>query len=493
MALPTSGTYNFLSSQAALLIDQAFQKLGKRPTELVPYDIYNATTEINLIVLDWVNRGINLWLLEKVYLSLARYQATYTLDISISDIIQANTRTFTRALGATPASFTINRTQIGAARTNTADTYDNGGGGVPNNAFDGNLATLCTQNVADGNISFDYGAGNTRTVTSFGIYPIAATSLVIECNNINPNTPGDWVQIGAIAAPTLATLNTVNIALPQAARYYRVREIGGDTLNVAEVYFNTGIAANAFDGNPATACIQQDPNGVISYNYDEPIGTTEISPTVINFIGITSNITATYTINVRASILDDGNYITILSIPAQTYTAGVTVWLDIDKPVSALYYDIIEVTTEDPIPLNIQEIYFTNNIFDIPISNAGRYSYFTFTNKNIEGRPSNYYFNKQIVPELTLWPVPAAQFQVLQLSVAKLAQDAGRITNGLQIPPLFYPALVDALAAGLASDYRPELEQSLSAKAERTFGAAYANNTENVPLTIQPEWRGSVW
>jgi hypothetical protein len=488
MALPTSGTYNFLSTQASLLIDKAFQKLGKKPTELVPYDVDNAVSNMNLILLDWVNRGINLWLLRRSYLSLARYQATYILDPNISEIIQINTRTFTRILGATPASVTLNRVAVGVVQSNTTNSYDSGGGGNPLLAFDGNLATSCLQVVVDGNISKDYGVGQTRTVTSVGVIPIAATTLVVEYCLVNPANPVNWTQIATINAPTLNQLNSVNIAAPQAARYYRVRGTGGATLNIVEIYFNTGIAANAFDNDPNTSCTQQDPNGVISYNYAAPVGSNAASPNVIFFIGIRSKTTQTYTINVRASILNDGNYITLLSLPAQVYTAGVTVWCDLPQPVSALYYDIIEVTANNPTPLDISEIYLTNNTFDIPVNNVGRWGYLNFTNKSMEARPSNYYFNKQIDPTLTIWPLAAPGYQVLQISAQILVQDVGQITNTIQIPPLFYLALVDTLATTLAQEYRPDLVQILQTQSERSFSAAYANNTENVPLTLRPDW-----
>jgi hypothetical protein len=77
---------------------------------------------------------------------------------------------------------------------------------------------------------------------------------------------------------------------------------------------------------------------------------------------------------------------------------------------------------------------------------------------------------------------------VLQISAQILVQDVGQITNTIQIPPLFYLALVDTLATTLAQEYRPDLVQILQTQSERSFSAAYANNTENVPLTLRPDW-----
>ncbi len=486
MALPTSGTYNFLSTEVATIIDHAFQGIGKTPSSLVSYDIFNARTKINLICLDWVNRGINLWLLQTSYLSLARYQSTYALDSNIADVIQVNTRTFNRALGGVPKSLNLNISNNGTAQSNTTDTYDGNGGGDANNPFT-TSSDGCTQTSINGNISYYYGVGHTRTLRSVGIISnVDATyTLVLEASN----NSADWEEVIAIPVTDFEKGLSYNFAIPAAdvvtAAYYRIRETDGETLDIQNLYFNTGIPSYAFDGLSTTSCTQEDTNGLISYTYPDL--------TLINFIGITSNTTQIYKIHVTADVRDDGNYVTILEIPSQVYVAGVPVWFDIPVPISALTYDILESTAADdnPVPLDIQELYLANNTWDIPVSLCGRSTYNSFANKGAEGRPSNFYFNRQIAPTLSIYPLAADQYKVLQLSCETMVQDVGSLTNALQVPPLFYPALIEALTTALSYEYRPEASAALEAKSERTFARAYAKNTENLTYTITTDW-GSI-
>ena len=66
--MATSGTTDFNLSIDDL-IEEAFERCGMRPT--AGYQLSSARRSMNLLFLDWANRGLNLWTIE---------QATYTLS-----------------------------------------------------------------------------------------------------------------------------------------------------------------------------------------------------------------------------------------------------------------------------------------------------------------------------------------------------------------------------------------------------------------------------
>ena len=66
--MATSGTTDFNLSIDDL-IEEAFERCGMRPT--AGYQLSSARRSLNLLFLDWANRGLNLWTIE---------QATYTLS-----------------------------------------------------------------------------------------------------------------------------------------------------------------------------------------------------------------------------------------------------------------------------------------------------------------------------------------------------------------------------------------------------------------------------
>ena len=72
--MATSGTTDFNLSIDDL-IEEAFERCGMRPTS--GYHLTSARRSLNLLFLDWANRGLNLWTIE---------QATYTLTQGINEI-----------------------------------------------------------------------------------------------------------------------------------------------------------------------------------------------------------------------------------------------------------------------------------------------------------------------------------------------------------------------------------------------------------------------
>lgn len=226
-----SGTYSFQSLENDDLILECFERIGFAGDQLVPVQMQSARRSLNFLLLDWISKSINLWTINKLYLPLNTGQSKYTLGTSITDILEVLQRTFTRQLN-------------GTAQSNTADTYDNGGGGNPLFAFDNNFSTACTQNVANGNISYTYGAGVSQSIAFIGIRTNVSGNynLVVEYSNDNATwlpLNVDWTHPYVYQT---GVTRWADVITPVSAMTYRIREIGGATLNIQEIYFgNTTI------------------------------------------------------------------------------------------------------------------------------------------------------------------------------------------------------------------------------------------------------------
>lgn len=291
----------------------------------------------------------------------------------------------------------------------------------------------------------------------------------------------DWIS----KSTNLWTLNTGYLPLNTGQSKYVMESTITDILQINLRTFtrqlngtaassNGGVAANAFDGNPATACTQNAQDGNISYDYG--VGINQL----INFVGIRSNEILNYTLIVESSV-DNVNWLPLLVIPQQEYSIGVTKWFDIILPINARAYRIRET---GGLTLNIQEIYFTNNIMDLKLSPVSRDTYLSFSQKFIHGKPSCYYFDKQITPILNIWYPPISMYQLLQYSYIKVMQDAGGFYNIADVPSRMYPALTWGLTWMLAIKYNPQLVADMKNEYEQAFSVATANDSENVDLTI---------
>lgn len=224
MALPISGTYNFQSISVETIIIEAFEQVGFPRYMLEPEKLQSALRSLNLIMTEWMNQGVNLWTLQLDYLSLTAGQNFYELPNYISNITQINTRQFARQLNG------------------TADSSS----GDADNAFDGNLYTSCQQDAPNGYISYEYSAdgSTTQLITFIGITSADNLEYTLEVLGTTPPfDPAPAQDITIMRIPKqlypqgITKWFDITGITNQPLSSISIRETGGATLNIAELYF----------------------------------------------------------------------------------------------------------------------------------------------------------------------------------------------------------------------------------------------------------------
>jgi len=88
--MTTTGTSSF-NLDMNDLIEESFERCG---LELrTGYDFKTARRSLNLLTIEWANRGINLWTVEQGQIVMNTQQALYALPVDTIDILDASTRT----------------------------------------------------------------------------------------------------------------------------------------------------------------------------------------------------------------------------------------------------------------------------------------------------------------------------------------------------------------------------------------------------------------
>lgn len=101
--MTTSGTAAF-NLDISELVEEAFERCG---SELrTGYDLRTARRSLNLLTIEWANRGINLWTIEQGSILLTPGTATYTLPVDTIDLLDHVIRTST---GANQTDINISR------------------------------------------------------------------------------------------------------------------------------------------------------------------------------------------------------------------------------------------------------------------------------------------------------------------------------------------------------------------------------------------------
>ena len=242
---------------------------------------------------------------------------------------------------------------------------------------------------------------------------------------------------------------------------------------------SSGNATDAFDNNPHTACVQDAPNGWISYSWGQ-------TNRMIQMVGVVSQMTRTYTLQAQSQRTED-EWVTVLNIPAQEFPAGQLLWFAVTAPLAGSAFRIQETGGEK---LDIQELYFSFAVQDRMMTAISRSEWMAMPNKNQTGQPTCFYWDRTIKPTLSLWPTPMPLTKTLFFTCTRMMEDAGDLLNQIQIPSRFYEALASGLAWKLAVKYVPEKAALLKSDYDAAFASASGEDTEDVPLRIGVDWHG---
>lgn len=127
---------------------------------------------------------------------------------------------------------------------------------------------------------------------------------------------------------------------------------------------------------------------------------------------------------------------------------------------------------------------------DLSISRISVSTYSTIPNKLTQGRPIQYWFDRQVTPVLNLWQVPPDNTYTFVYWRMRRIQDAGTQGNmTMDMPFRFLPAFVAGLAFYL-SQKLPEgaaRQADLKNEYEQQFDMAMATDHDSAPLRFVPK------
>ena len=172
---------------------------------------------------------------------------------------------------------------------------------------------------------------------------------------------------------------------------------------------------------------------------------------------------------------------------SDTATAGEITWTDIS---GALAYQYFRITSASPILYTV--ITMGNLPQEIPLGQLNRDSYVNQSNKVFPGRPSNYYFQRDLPqPIVNLWPAPFSAAEQAQLVLWRHRQimDTQNLQQDVEIPQRWINAIVDGLAAAVAGE-TPSVDMQLMAilaqKAAISLQRAWDGDNDGSPIQINP-------
>ena len=171
--------------------------------------------------------------------------------------------------------------------------------------------------------------------------------------------------------------------------------------------------------------------------------------------------------------------------------AGTAIAADLDQTTPALYWRVRDASGT---LLGVSALVFSSGPSEIPMADMNRDDYFSLPNKTFQANKSlQYWFDKQIVPQIWLWPVPNTGDQVTA-EIYRQIQDVGAFTNKLEVPQRWYEYVIFALAEKLfielpTGEGDPRRLEYLERKVAYHLDRAANGESDGAPIKLQPNIR----
>ena len=169
---------------------------------------------------------------------------------------------------------------------------------------------------------------------------------------------------------------------------------------------------------------------------------------------------------------------------AEWANRGLNLWTVKQGTITLTAGQAQETLTADVV--DILEVTLRRSGTDYEVERISRGEYATLPNKTTQGRPSQFYFDRQIDPVINLWSFPENSTDQLIYYYVQRIEDADALVNTTDMPFRFYPCMVAGLAYYMAMKRAPERVQLLKSVYEEEFQRAADEDEGRTPLKLQP-------
>jgi hypothetical protein len=106
--------------------------------------------------------------------------------------------------------------------------------------------------------------------------------------------------------------------------------------------------------------------------------------------------------------------------------------------------------------IDILSLVIQRDSTDYSLDRISRDAYLNIPTKSTQSRPTQYFLDRQITPNLKLWPLPDNSTDVIYYDALVRLDDADTFVDTIQVPFRFYPALAAGLAYYIAVKKAPD-------------------------------------
>jgi len=123
---------------------------------------------------------------------------------------------------------------------------------------------------------------------------------------------------------------------------------------------------------------------------------------------------------------------------------------------------------------------------DYSMERISRDEFLAIPTKGTAGRPTQFFLDRQITPNLKIWPKPENSTDIIVYDALTRIDDADSAINTMNVPFRFYPCLAAGLAYYLSIKRAPDRVQMLKSVYEEEINRAIDEDRDRSSFTISP-------
>lgn len=169
---------------------------------------------------------------------------------------------------------------------------------------------------------------------------------------------------------------------------------------------------------------------------------------------------------------------------AEWANRGLNQWTIIQR-TQALVQGDGEYSLGDQV-IDVLSVVLRRDGTDFSLDRLSRDEYLSIPTKTTEGRPSQFFLDRQIDPNLKIWPIPENSTDILVFDALTRMDDADTFQNTLKVPFRFYPCLAAGLAYYLSIKRAPDRVPLLKAIYDEELQRAIEEDRDRASFSITP-------
>jgi len=126
---------------------------------------------------------------------------------------------------------------------------------------------------------------------------------------------------------------------------------------------------------------------------------------------------------------------------------------------------------------------------DYALDRMSRDDYLTIPTKTTTGKPNQFFLDRQITPELKVWPVPDNSTDIIVYDALTRMDDADEYNNTMDVPFRLYPCLAAGLAYYISIKRASNRALLLKAMYEEEFERAMAEDRDRASFNVVPQYQ----